>query len=292
MSLRSPSLNLAILMLVLGNASAMVSDVVIKTMAADMPVFQFVLMRAATTLALLLPFWRQINRERFFEGVRIHVIRAHVALVAIALTVVVLAALPLATANAIFYAAPLLVMLLSVGLFGERLNRYTLLAVLVGFVGVLIILRPVGVSLAALGAVGVALALAVSAVLVRKLPPSQSKVHALFLETLILLPGAAALALWEGATLDWAVVVAAALSSLFILGYNVSVLAAYRFHDAGKVTSAEYTGIVWAVLFGWWWFGEVPDLWFYVGTTLIVLPLVLLGLQSRRRSLDMLADPG
>ena len=72
-------------------------------------------------------------------------------------------------------------------------------------------------------------------------------------------------------------------SALFILGYNITVLLAYRQVDANQVTSAEYTGLIWAVGIGWIWFGEVPDLWFLAGSLMIVVPLLLIGLQHRRK---------
>jgi len=62
------------------------------------------------------------------------------------------------------------------------------------------------------------------------------------------------------------------------------VLLAYRQVDANQVTSAEYTGLIWAVAIGWIWFGEVPDLWFLAGSLMIVVPLVLIGLRHLKRS--------
>ncbi|MDP0880935.1 hypothetical protein, partial [Klebsiella variicola] len=83
--------------------------------------------------------------------------------------------------------------------FGERLSKSSLFAVLGGMVGVLIILRPNEMSLAGFTALGLAVALAVYAVLVRKLPKEQSVVHSLLLNYLFALPAALVLALIEGA---------------------------------------------------------------------------------------------
>ncbi|MEX1056695.1 MAG: hypothetical protein WED11_03090, partial [Natronospirillum sp.] len=68
-----------------------------------------------------------------------------------------------------------------------------------------------------------------------------------------------------------------------ILCYNLTVLLAYRHVAANQVTSAEYTGLIWAILLGWILFAEVPDVWFIIGSTLIVGPLVLLSLNERKR---------
>lgn len=279
------TVNSAILLLVIGNALALISDVFIKFLEADAPVFQYAFMRCVITLLLLAPFWRQLDAGKLFEGGRLHFVRGHVHLIGIVCMVYALVALPLATANAVFYAAPLMVMMLSVMFFGERLTRLSLAAVISGFVGILVILRPVDVSWPALAALGSAAALAINAVLVRKLPRQQSTVHKLFLNYLMITPLCLLLMLWEGATWSNAVFVSAAGSSLFILFYNVCVLLAYKHVDANQITSAEYTGLIWAVLIGWLFFAEVPDLWFLAGSMMIVVPLLLIGLQQRRKRL-------
>ncbi|MEH6671913.1 DMT family transporter [Halopseudomonas sp.] len=276
------TVNSAIALLVIGNALALISDVFIKFLEQGAPVFQYALMRCVITLLVLLPFWRQIDTGKLFEGGGLHFVRGHVHLVGIVCMVYALVALPLATANAVFYIAPILVMILSVIFFGERLTSLSLAAVISGFAGILVILRPVEFSWAALGALGSAAALAVNAVLVRKLPARQSTAHKLLLNYLMIIPACLGLAVWEGAPWSNAVFVSALGSSVFILAYNVCVLMAYKHVAANQVTSAEYTGLIWAVLIGWLFFAEVPDLWFLFGSAMIVVPLLLIGLQQRR----------
>src|SRR5690554_6761048 len=164
-----------------------------------------------------------------------------------------------------------------------KLTPLSVTAVFSGFAGIIVILRPVEFNWAVIAALGSAFALAINAVMVRQLPKEQTTVHKLFLNYLLIIPAAAALAFWEGATWNLQIMVSAAGSALFILGYNITVLLAYRQVDANQVTSAEYTGLIWAVAIGWIWFGEVPDLWFLAGSMMIVVPLVLIGLRHRRR---------
>lgn len=277
------TLNSAIVLLVAGNAMAIISDVFVKVIGSDAPVFQFIFVRSLITLLLLLPFLRQLNHTRLFSGFGVHVVRSHMHLAGVFCMVIALTSLPLATANAVFYVAPVIVMLLSVLLFREKLTALSLLAVFGGFAGILVILRPVEFNWTALSALGAAAALAVSAVMVRLLPAEQSTVHKLFLNYLLLLPTAAVLTWWEGAAPDPAILISALGSAAFILGYNTSVLLAYRTVDANRVTSAEYTGLIWAVVVGWVGFHEVPDLWFAAGSAMIVVPLLLIGWQQSAR---------
>ncbi len=276
------TVNSAIFLLVVGNLLAIFSDTLIKWASGDLALFQFVAVRLMFTVLLLVPFLSLVDWKNFWGGSRVHLVRSHVGLGGILCMVVALGALPLATANAIFYAAPVLVMVFGVLLFGERLNKSSLFAVVGGMIGVLIILRPTEMNLAGFTALGLAVALAVNALLVRKLPREQSVVHSLLLNYLFALPAALVLAFIEGAPLDVSSLGAAFGSALFILGYNMTVILAYRHVDANQVTASEYTGIVWAFVIGWLLFAEVPDLWFWVGTTLIVVPLLVQALQSTR----------
>ncbi len=278
------TVNSAILLLIIGNAMALISDVFIKLLEPNAPIFQFAFLRCLLTLAFLLPLAKKLDRQHLFSGLKIHALRAHIHLAGIVCMVIALTNLHLATANAIFYAAPILVMVLSVLLFREKLTPLSVVAVFSGFTGIIVILRPVEFNWAVIAALGSAFALAINAVMVRQLPREQSTVHKLFLNYVLIVPAAAALAWWEGASWNPEILISAAGSALFILGYNITVLLAYKQVDANQVTSAEYTGLIWAVGIGWIWFGEVPDLWFLAGSTMIVVPLVLIGLRHRRRS--------
>ena len=275
--------NSAIVLLVIGNAMAIVSDVFVKLIGTEAPVFQFIFIRSLLTLLLLAPFMGKVSRDLLTAGIGVHLLRSHMHLLGVFCMVLALTNLPLATANAVFYVAPVMVMLLSVLLFRDRLSLLSVLAVVSGFSGIIVILRPTEFDWTALSALGAAAALAVGAIMVRLLPARQTTVHKLFLNYLLLLPASALLMWREGAAPDPAIVVSAAGSALFILGYNTSVLLAYRSVAASRVTSAEYTGLIWAVAVGWLWFGEVPDAWFALGSAMIVIPLVMIGLQQSRQ---------
>lgn len=278
------TVNSAIFLLVIGNAMALISDVFVKMAEPDAAVFLFAFMRSLITLLLLLPFCLSIKSQGFFKGARMHFLRAHIHFGGMVCMVIALTHLPLATANALFYVAPILVMVLSAVLFGERLKSLSLLAVISGFAGILVILRPVEFNWAAWAALGAALALALGALLVRKLPEQQTTGHKLLLNYLLLMPAAGFMAWWEGAEWTTQLLLNALGSAVFILGYNISVLLAYRRVDASQVTSAEYTGLIWAVVLGWVMFSEQPDLWFLTGSAMIVIPLVMIGVQQGRQN--------
>lgn len=280
-------LNTAILLLVAGNFMAIIADVIVKLMGSDAPIFQHIFVRTLIILALISTLYRQFDWHTPLAGLRFHLLRALFNFICMIAIITALTLLPLATANAVFYLAPILVMLLAVVMFKERLTRWSALAVICGFAGVIVILRPVDLGWGALAALAGAWALAFNAVLVRKLPSHQSTVHKLMMSNLLALPVITACFIWEFTTLKtgWhsEAVYAAIGSSIFVMAYSISVLKAYKTVDANQVTSAEYTGLIWAVLIGWIWFSETPDIWFLAGSTMIVVPLILLSIQQNRR---------
>ncbi|EAR07508.1 DMT family transporter [Reinekea blandensis] len=281
---------LAMLLLVIGNALALISDAFVKAYSGDVPVAQFVLVRTLITLVFLFPFVLRSTRRRLASGWKVQVVRAQISVFGTICMVVALNHLSLATANAIFYAAPVIVMVLAVVLFKEQLTRASLTAVVFGFVGVLVILRPVEIGWQSLAAVGVAFSLAINVLLIRRLSAEQSPMEMLLVMHVFMLPALTVISLfhWTPVTVD--IALGALGSSFFILCYNMTVLIAYRWAEANKITSSEYTGMIWAILGGWVVFGEVPDAYLLIGSGMIVIPLVWLALSEQRMLKSSVSD--
>lgn len=271
------SVGLAMTLLIIGNVFAVFSDALIKTLSEDIAIFQFVLFRQITAVLILLPLCLKATRQSFTIGLKWHTLRAHVWLLGAIFMVFALNSMPLATANAIFYAAPLMMLPLAVMLFQEKPTSQSIAAGMLGFIGVLVVIRPTQIDWAAISALIVALTLAINNLLVRKLPKEQSVFQTLLLTNLVGIPASLALALWEGQTWDWTPMLTATGSSAFILIYAGICVVAYRSAEASKIASAEYSGLLGAVAVGLLWFDEVPDLGMAIGSALIILPLLWLA---------------
>ncbi len=200
--------------------------------------------------------------------------RAHLVLIGSACMVVAITHLTLATANAVFYTGPLLMLPLSILLLKEVPATSKVLASIVGFIGVLVVLRPSEFHWAAVFALGTALTLALFNITARKLPASQSVVSTLFWTSILSLPIASLLAI-----LSWQPVSALHLllvlgSASLILTYNGLAVMAYRRAPAGNIAVAENSGLLFVTAFGVFWFAEVPDWLTVVGIIMIVAPLI------------------
>ncbi|MEF1310584.1 DMT family transporter [Vibrio mytili] len=276
------SVGAAMLLLIIGNLIAVVSDSLIKSVGNDVPVFQFVLFRQISAVLLLLPFCFFAKSTRLMEGFKWHAIRAHVWLLGAVFMVLAISSLPLATANAVFYAAPLIMLPLAALFLKEQLSKQSIAAAIVGFTGVLVIIRPDQFDWAAMYAFVVALSLAVNNLLIRKLPKDQSVAHTLLMTNLAGIPVALLLVFIEAQPCQWDAFPIAAGSSLFIMIYAATCVMAYRSIDSNKIASAEYSGLIGAVVIGFMWFDEVPDIYMAIGTVLIVVPLIWLSKRERR----------
>ncbi|HHF3017745.1 MULTISPECIES: DMT family transporter [Vibrio] len=277
------SVGAAMLLLIVGNLIAVLSDSLIKSVGNEVPIFQFVFFRQISAVLFLLPVCLLTKKTHFLEGFKWHAVRAHVWLLGAIFMVLAISSLPLATANAIFYAAPLIMLPLAAIFFGEQLSKQSVAAAIMGFAGVLVIIRPDQIDWAAISALVVAITLAINNLLIRKLPKNQSVMQTLLMTNLAGIPVAFLLVLIEAEPWDWSAFPVAAGSSLFIMIYAATCVIAYRSIDSNKIASAEYSGLIGAVFVGLIWFGEVPDIFMAIGTIMIVVPLVWLSKRERRK---------
>ncbi|XKE45335.1 DMT family transporter [Halomonas organivorans] len=196
--------------------------------------------------------------------------------------------LPLAETTAIAFAAPLFVTLLSVPLLGERVDRPTLLATALGFMGVLVVVRPGGESFqpGALVVVAAAVFYALTMITARRYGAREHLWAMVFYTTLVPLLVSAGTLPWVWQTpAPWhwpAFVVAGFLG----VGAMTGLTLAFRYAPAALAAPFDYTALLWAVLLGWWFWDEVPDLWVFVGGTLIIVSGLAIAYHERRTSLN------
>lgn len=278
------SVGSAMILLVIGNLIAVFSDALIKTLSQDVAVYQFVLFRQISAVAILLPLCFFTSKAPLLPGLKWHILRGHIWLFGAIFMVFAISSMPLATANAIFYAAPLLMLPLAMMIFKEQLSNQAVIVAVLGFIGVLVVIRPTYIDWAAIAAFIVAITMAINNLLIRKLPKRQNVFQTLLMTNIVGIPVALSLAIWEGKAWDFAPMLTAAGSSSFILIYAGICIIAYRSGQASKIASAEYSGLLCAVAVGIVWFDEVPDLAMLLGTVLIIAPLIWLAKVERNKN--------
>ncbi|MFA0413312.1 DMT family transporter [Vibrio renipiscarius] len=271
----NPAVSSAILLLVLANLVASLSDVSLKMLNGEVPTFQYVFIRQFISLLLLAPFWfKQHKKERMMGCDWITFWRAQLILIGSASAMVAITHLSLATANAIFYVGPLLVLPLSIIFLGEKPSKGKILGTIVGFMGVLIVLRPEHFHWAAIIALGSAAAIGIGNILIRRMPAEQSLINTLFWTTVMTLPPALVLAVPEWQSITWTHLMWIIAINLFVLAYHALVVKAFKRAPASQIALAEYSGLAFVTFFGVIWFDEIPDFLTVFGILLIVLPMM------------------
>jgi S-adenosylmethionine uptake transporter len=181
--------------------------------------------------------------------------------------------LPMAQTYALIFAAPLLITILAIPVLGETVGWRRSVAVGVGLLGVMVVLRPGTTDLGAghLAAIIAAVCSAIAAVVVRKIGRDERSA------VLLIYPMAANFIVM-GIALPFfytpmPVADFAALGLIAFLGFCGGLLhiAAYRAGSAVVVAPMQYSQILWAVVYGYAFFGETPDWATALGATIIIL---------------------
>lgn len=181
--------------------------------------------------------------------------------------------LPLANITAIVMASPLLIVLLAVLLRIESVGWRRALALMVGFIGVLIVMRPSadGFSAAALVALAGAGFVAIRDLTTRFISSDVPSTVVSLTATVVvglLGVGMSALETWQS---PWRIELAyLAGAALLVTAGSFSIISAFRNTDVGVVAGYRYSVVPIAVLIGWLVWGETPDKIAYAGIALIV----------------------
>ncbi|WP_264766798.1 DMT family transporter [Vreelandella zhuhanensis] len=217
----------------------------------------------------------------------VHLIRGLIYTGTMGCFVLGLTLLPLAEATAIAFVAPLFVTLLSVPLLGERIAPPVLAASLVGFLGVLIVVRPGGdaFGLGALVMIGAAVFYALMMITARRYGAREHLWAMVFYMSLVPLMITAAILPWVWQTplpWHWLGFLGA---GIFGVGATAFITLAFRFAPAAIAAPFDYTAMLWAVGLGWWFWGEIPDIWVLLGSILIIGSGLAIAYHDRRTTL-------
>lgn len=250
-------------------------DAGLKVLSTQYPPFQVSAIRGASSLPLVLAWasWTSGFRPLFRVRWPLHLLRGALGIMMMAGFVYALRTLPLSTAYAIFFVAPLMITALSVPFLGERVGPRRWTAIAIGLAGVLVVLRPTGDGVLSLAGVAVLLAAvgySASAILVRVIARTDTT-QALMVWVLAFMALGAGLLAWP----DWVPIRAA--DAWVIAGIGVAgalgqyaITEAFRLGEASLIAPLEYTALVWGVLLDAMLWGVLPDAVTWLGTGIIV----------------------
>jgi drug/metabolite transporter (DMT)-like permease len=264
--------------MVMAVASLSCMDALGKRVAAEYSVFQMLAIRSTIALAILTAWLAARGQLTVLHTSQLggHALRSVCGLVAFVSFYAALRHLPLADAVAVAFGSPFLVTALARVILKEPVGARRWIAIAVGFLGMLIIVRPgadafrPATLLVLLSALSYALLMLLARGMTRPGRPHESTFAFVF----YMLAGQAA-AGWLVTIRTWRAPEAAALAEMAAMGVlailgNYGLAYAFRTAPVATVAPFEYTGLIWAVVLGAVLFGDFPTTSFWVGAAVII----------------------
>ena len=288
---------------------ASTQDAIIKAMSGTYPVYETMLIRGFTSLPILgvwlahthglhtlvTPLWPRI------------LIRALILCSAYLAFILAIAAMPMANMVAIYFTMPFFVAGLAGPFLGERVPYYRWIAIVAGFAGVIVMVRP-GIQafepaslLALYSAFGYAIGQMMGRDLAQRVAPLvianwQNAVYFIFAAVVGLFAQGSGFAgeshkslafltrpfVWPTLP-DFLLLSAVGALAAFAM---MSFISAYKLAESNFVAPFEYSGMIWAVLFGLLFFNDFPDFWTWSGMTIVAGAGFFMLLMDRRARLQ------
>ena len=257
-----------------------------KYLSSDLPVLQITWARYFFTVAFTLPIMFLFFRKNLVwtDKPKLQLIRGLILLTANVCFFYSISIISLAKALTLAFIAPLIVTAFSPIFLGEKVGFRRWSAVIIGFVGSMVVIRPgfVEINLASLAALGTGVMYGFYLIITRKLSSSDNPLLTLLLTGVV---GAIIISfvmpfVWVKPTLNqWSMM--AAIGIFACIGHLFIILS-LRYADASKLAPFSYFEIVTNIIIGYYFFSNFPDNWTFLGLFIIIFSGVYI---SRRENI-------
>lgn len=276
-----------ILWLSLGAFLFSVVDVFVKSLGGRFHPIEISFFRYACGFVFLMPLFIRLGRDNLTtRRFPLHMLRMGLAFIAQLGIFITVIHMPLADATAFMFSKPLFTTVVAVFVLSEVVSGRRWAATIVGFVGVLVLVRPGAGAIDpfALVAVASAMTFAVANVLIRTLSTTEPTGRILFyyhIGGIVLFAGPAAYVWVTPIGIEWVQLIA--IGGLTTIGI-FCFMRAFTVGEANAVGPAENLRLIYATVFGFVLFSEVPSIWTAVGAAIIVASTVYIArVEARSR---------
>ena len=260
-------------------------NVLVRGLSASFDPLQIAFFRNFFALVFMLPWLMRVG----FGGLRtkrlhLHLWRSVAALGAMMFWFYAIALLPLAEAVSLNFTVPLFATAGAAVFLGEVVRARRWSATIVGFLGVLVILRPGFAALDPAMALPIlaAVFMATSTLMVKSLSRSETPGAIVLYMNLLMTPLSLIPALLVWRSPDWPALGLLALVGLLAVGAHLALTRAYSKADASAVVPFDYARLPFVAVLAYLIFGQVPDLWTWVGAAVIVASAVYIARREAR----------
>ena len=268
-----------------------VMDGLAKYLSADLPVLQIVWARYFFTVVITLSFIIIFFRKQLVwtSKPKLQLFRGLILLCANMLFFYAISIISLTKALTLAFVAPLIVTALSPFILGEIVGYRRWLAVTIGFIGSLIVIRPglIEFNVATLAALGTGFFYGIYLIITRKLHTADSP-----LLTLLITGVVGAIILSAYMPFSWIEPNPNQWLFMFCIGLCASVghfflILSLKYADASKLAPFSYFEIVTNVIIGYYFFSDFPDIWTWVGLLIIINSGIYISIRERSRVVNV-----
>ena len=262
-------------------------DGMAKYLSTDLPVLQIVWARYFFTVIIILPFMSIFFRKQltWTSKPKLQLFRGLILLLANILFFYSISIISLAKALTLAFVAPLIVTALSPFFLSEVVGYRRWIAVVVGFCGSLVVIRPglIEFNIATLAALGTGFFYGVYIIVTRKLHSTDTPLLTLLITGVV---GSFILSVhmpftWVAPSFNqWLFMIGIGLCAS--LGHFFLILS-LKYADASKLAPFSYFEIITNVLIGYYFFGDLPDHWMWIGLGIIVGSGIYISLREQVR---------
>ena len=257
-----------------------------KYLSSDLPVLQITWARYFFTVAFTLPIMFFFFRKNLVwtDKPKLQLIRGLILLTANVCFFYSISIISLAKALTLAFIAPLIVTAFSPIFLGEKVGFRRWSAVIIGFIGSMVVIRPgfVEINLASLAALGTGVMYGFYLIITRKLSSSDNPLLTLLLTGVV---GAIIISfvmpfVWIEPTLNqWSMMAAI---GIFACVGHLFIILSLKYADASKLAPFSYFEIVTNIIIGYYFFSDFPDKWTFLGLFIIILSGIYI---SRRENI-------
>ena len=257
----------------------------VRHLSDDLHPFEIAFFRNALGILVMIPWFMRLGLAPLrTQRLGLHMLRAAVNIFAMLAFFMALSMTELARVQALAFTAPLFATLLAIIWLGERVGLLRWLALIVGFTGAMLVIRP-GLQVLDSGSLLVVISAAIWAValiIIKSLSRTDSSVTITLYMTLLMTPLSLipALFYWQWPTLEqlyWLVLV----GILGTLG-QMAMAQSFRLAEATAVMPLDFMKLIWGALLGYLFFSEIPDAWTWIGGTVIFTSATYIALHEHR----------
>jgi len=262
-------------------------DTIAKYLSSDLSFFQITWARYFFTVLFTLPFMFFFFRKNltWTTQPKLQIFRGLTLLFANVLFFYSISVISMAKALTLAFVAPLITTALSPFFLGEKVGFKRWSAVIVGFIGSLIVIRPgfIEFNLASVAALGTGFFYGIYLIITRKLHRSDSPLLTLLLTGVVGFVVASFLVpvVWINPTFNqWSLL---ALMGIFACLGHLFLILSLKYADASKLAPFGYFEIVTNIILGYYFFSDFPDFWMWIGLLIIISSGIYITIRERSR---------